>query len=472
VKTAYTEFENIFGLKSHSKSVESGDLFYVMGSTEVVSKYIPDVKKNDAVGLVVPEDFPEEFCCGMKFIRAADVREQFRFDCEQFYSDLFSSFELIGITGTKGKSTIAWLLRDAIELSGKPCAYMGTLGVYDGKDLISSVNTTHGLQDFIAWLRKFKKAKIDTVVCEVSSQGLEQQRVPVGFFKTRIFTDLSEEHLDAHLNMQNYFGAKCMFFEGNEFSFFGLDRSNWVKKIPLDESVKTYTYGLENNSLFQLKDYQLKIEGTEFSLEFDNFGHSVNTGMPGFFNAENILCVISVLRHLGMSVDKLCESISKLSPPAGRMEKIVTHNQATVFVDYAHSSQSLEFVLKSTKPMVKSKLYVLFGCGGDRDPRKRPKMANSAQRYADFVIVTNDNPRTENENKIIEQICEGFSSDFLNYKLIPDRRAAIQKGMDMLKEGDVLLVCGKGHEDYQILGDKRIHFSDKEEILEYASSQC
>jgi UDP-N-acetylmuramoyl-L-alanyl-D-glutamate--2,6-diaminopimelate ligase len=456
-ETVFHNFADVTGLCAHSKKIKKGDLFYFPGDPSQAGLFVPEALVAGAVGVVLAEG-PELDFGGKPHIRVKDVRQCFLNDCLVFYRELFSSFYLTGVTGTKGKSTITWLIYSLLKKMGVPVALVGTNGIKYADIHLSSVNTTPGLNDFIALLQDFQAAGIKEVICEVSSQGLLQKRVPVPFFKTRVFTDLSPEHLDAHGNMQNYFQAKAEFFAfeqqaenltpESDYRGWCLDRSAWRKELENISGCAPASFGLHGvENLLRVVKRTETIEGCRMVLEYKKQQYECRSPLIGFFNAENLLCALSVLVERGFELAELLRLCPELSPAEGRMELIATHNHARIYVDYAHSSQSFEFVLSVLRELVKGRL-----------------MGESASKYADVIIVTDDNPRTEDPDLIVDAIKEGIK-DKEKCRMQRNRRQAIAEGVSLLSADDVLLVCGKGHEDYQIYGSKRSHFSDREEIL-------
>lgn len=444
-------------LVAHTDYLKFGCVFYVLGCTKKLLEYLPVIQKAKPIRLIVPLNQADQFE-GFEVCEVFDTRQAYLEDCQIFYQDLFKSFTLIGVTGTKGKTTIAWWLTHALRQLGVGTAYIGTLGVLD-TELHKGVNTSVGLQTLIGELKKFKTLGISSVVCEVSSQGLDQFRIPVQFFSVRIFTDLSEEHLDHHKTMQNYLNSKLMFFRGGQFYALVLDRCAYKNQIEEASGQKIHQYGLGGKG--RLPQFTLK--DSLVGLELNSQLFHVAVPFCGFFNAENLLAVMETLLALGYSEAQVRNVVEGLPQVPGRMERVVHPNGASIFIDYAHSSQSLEFVLKSVWDLKPPQLVLVFGCGGDRDPSKRARMGQAAALYADHIFLTSDNPRTEDPEKIMDAIQSGIG-DHPGLCRVADRRTAIQKAVRLLKPHGVLLVCGKGHEDYQIVGNQRFHFSDKEEI--------
>lgn len=459
---------SVIGLFSNTKYLVEDSHFYIMGDFNY-SKFLPLVLAKNPKAIIVDKENNRNIEYH-SIIMVDDVRATYRKDVELFYNELLSSFEHIGITGTKGKSTIAFSLYSCLRSLNNKVAYVGTMGLYYNDFHQPILNTTLGLNDFIVLLQKLKNEGVKTLVSEVSSQGLLQERVPISFYKHRVFTDLSPEHLDCHKNMENYFLEKLKFFqEGSSFCSYLLDRSDYAKEVSKELQEHVFWYGLQSNTNLSNIVLEDKLDGLILSCEKDSLSVNIHSHLTGFFNGENLSCVVSILMNKGYGLNDIQSSIQELRSIPGRMEKVCSYNGGIVYVDFAHSSESLEFVLSSVAEKVDHELFVIFGCGGDRDPLKRPLMAQSAEKYANKVFVSNDNPRFEDPLKIVEDIKEGFTTK-ANYQVILDRKDAIHSAMSQLTDGDVLILCGKGHEDYQIVNDVKSHFSDKEVVLEYAKS--
>ena len=447
-------------LRSHSKKVSAGDLFYVMGSEFDAERYIPEVLARQPAGIVVPSDF--KFAIkDLPVQRVSDVRQTFLEDCLTFYKDVFQGITLLGVTGTKGKTTVAYLLHWFLENLGVQSAYSGTLGIISKDFSMETVNTTPGLADFIEILQSLKSRKITHLVAEISSQGLAQCRVPVERFETRLFTGLSREHGTMHA----YFEAKSRLFQegGAPFTSILIDRCTHSARLRENLHGKVLDYGLKTNSLFSLSNPRYRLGTTEFDLMMGGRSRSMRIPWTGFYNLENYLGVLQALLVHGFDPESIFELSKQLPLIPGRMEEVAQFQGGAVFVDYAHTTEALEFLLKAVRPLTEGRLLVLFGCGGERDPAKRPGMANAAARYANQVFVTQDNPRGEDPKAILEEILPGFGS-FKDYRVIPDRREAIVEGVKQLSTGDIFLVCGKGHEESQIIGQQQVRFSDREEV--------
>lgn len=437
------------GLQSHSAQVKPGNWFYMLGDPSVTKKFIPEIEARGAVRIVTDTDCILE--TALPVSRVQNARSQYLIDCSKFYEQLFDEFHAFGVTGTKGKTSIAYGLHKLFQSLGKKSVYIGTLGICYGDGLIAGSNTTPGLWELIQILQQARKRGIKRLFMEVSSQGLLQHRVPCQMFYQRAFTDLSPEHLDAHQTMQNYFEAKSLFFNpqyplaNSSFEVFCLDRSSYIDQLSELCQKPVNRFGLKNNRSFLLSNPSYDLGKSCFTLRIAASSYDFEVPWTGFFNLENLCLIMEVALSEGINPVSLQHAIAQLNVVPGRLEEIKGHPKGRVFVDYAHSTESLKFVCEAVRPMANQRLIVLFGCGGNRDRSKRPAMAQAASQSADLIILSNDNPRNENPETILDEIISGLPQD-QNFKRIADRAEAIHSAIFDMDDDDVLLICGKGHE--------------------------
>jgi len=392
----------------------------------------------------------------------------------------------IGITGTKGKTTVAYLLRSILRAAGKRVGMIGTVEIDDGKAVVPADMTTPGPGELADLMRRMQDNGVTHCVMEVSSHALHQKRVEGIDFKVGVFTNLTGDHLDYHKTMDEYAAAKGLLFKRleqpgavavinwddpyaqqmmngcpAEFSLCHLDDGHAVEDHGGDwewiATIETMT-----SSAMTVR-VQVKV-AEDLVLE----SATVHTPLVGRHNAYNLLSAMAAARACGVSMDVIVAALGLAAGAPGRLQRVEREAPYNVFVDYAHTHDSLENVLTALRATMRAeaKLICVFGCGGDRDRTKRPKMGAIAERLADVAIVTSDNPRTENPEAIIDEICAGFSRGWRatgNIHVEPDRRAAIQMAIEMAQKGDVVLIAGKGHENYQIIGTTKHHFDDVEE---------
>jgi len=390
----------------------------------------------------------------------------------RFYSDPTNKFSVIGITGTNGKTSCSHFLAQALHVESSVCAVIGTLGNGVWGELEGSTHTTPDAIGIQALMASFVAKNVAYVAMEVSSHGLDQGRVNGVRFETAVFTNLTHDHLDYHGDMQSYGQAKARLF-----SFAGLKHAvinrddkfaNTLLAIP-GESVEKVTYGLtasgsEAGAYPHLQGQLIASDRTGLRLAIS--GHwgegELHSPLLGRFNASNLLAVLAVLLAHGMAFDDALVRLSQVTTVAGRMERFGEPGQPLVVVDYAHTPDALQQALVSLRDHCKGQLWLVFGCGGDRDEAKRPAMGRIAVNFADHIIVTDDNPRHESPDSIVKDILVGTGNGPVS--LVRNRALAIAMAVKQAAANDVVLVAGKGHEDYQLVGDKKIFFSDREHV--------
>lgn len=388
-----------------------------------------------------------------------------------FYHNPSHSLNLIGITGTNGKTTVTHLVQKIFEYEAKKCALIGTLGykLNSNSDYLEAKHTTPQSPELQATLSKILQSDISNIVMEVSSHALEQFRVKNCKFKGAAFTNLTQDHLDFHITMENYFNAKAKLFFSLEESTFAVINNDdkYAKKLisKIPSSVKILTYGVKNESLLTAKDIEFTSRGVIFKCCYENECIEIKLMLNGMFSVYNAMCAIGVGIMSGISLKSCVEALEATKSVAGRFE--IVHSDPMIIVDYAHTPDGLENILRAARELTPSdsELICLFGCGGDRDATKRPKMGAIAQSFSDKIVITSDNPRSEDPQQIITDILSGLK--LINPKTVfveADRGLAVQLLKKISSKNDVIVLAGKGHEDYQILKDKTIHFDDREEV--------
>ena len=378
---------------------------------------------------------------------------------------------LIGVTGTNGKTTVTHLLQKIFETNEEKCALIGTLG-----HKLSSEDTYHDAKhttpqapELQGIMKKIKDSDITNVVMEVSSHALEQNRVGKCSFKGAVLTNLTQDHLDYHITMNNYFDAKAILFKNlkaGDFAVINADDEYAQKfKDIIPDGVNLFTYGIKNEADITAQNIEFSTLGVSFNLIYAGKSRNIKLKMNGIFSVYNALAALGVVIANGLNLEKSINILEKTAGVAGRFE--IVNNHPMVIVDYAHTPDGLENVLKTAREITPKdgNLICIFGCGGDRDATKRPKMGTIADKLSDKIIITSDNPRSEDPQQIISDILTGIQS--INPQRIyveEDRGVAISMIKTIAQESDVVLLAGKGHEDYQILKDKTIHFDDREEV--------
>lgn len=460
---------DITGISYNSKTTKKGDIFVcLVGEHTDGHEFAKSAIENGAAALLV-----ERKVEGTKIpqVVVSSTRHKIVDIADRFYSSPSKGINLIGITGTNGKTTVTHLIQKIFEENNQKCALIGTLGykLSSSGEYRDAKHTTPQAPELQATLRMIKDVeKIDNVVMEVSSHALEQNRVGGCRFNGAVFTNLTQDHLDYHITMDNYFKAKALLFEHlkeGDFAVINADDEfgdRFISVVP--EGVKVYTYGVRQQSDVMARNINFSLNGAEFTLVENAKEHKVNLHMNGMFSVYNVLAAVTAALAIGIDIETALKALQNVKGVAGRFEVVV--KKPLVIVDYAHTPDGLENVLKSAREITPEdgKLICLFGCGGDRDATKRPKMGAIAEKLADKIVITSDNPRTEDPQTIITDIIAGLKSVNTESVIVePDRGAAIALLKTIANNNDVVLIAGKGHEDYQILKDRTIHFDDREE---------
>lgn len=404
---------------------------------------------------------------GISWIIVKDARSALAGLATAFYGYPAKKIKVIGITGTNGKTTISYLIESLLKGQGKACAVMGTIN-YRLKDKITTAkNTTPGPLEIQSFLSEALKEGINYVVMEVSSHALDQQRVAGVEFSYAIFTNLTQDHLDYHGNMDNYFQAKARLFRNlssQAVSIINLDDAYGKRLFELTKS-KVISYGFAKENQIRAEDFYFSPEGAKFKLIAPEGKIEIKTKLIGSHNVYNILAAVSFALSAGMDLNFCKSSLAHFDLVPGRLEKIPSAKDFSVFVDYAHTPDALKNVITSLRQIAQNRIIVIFGCGGDRDRGKRPQMGKIATELADFVMITSDNPRSEEPMAIIEEILRGVKKD--NYQVILEREAAIHQALAMAAMGDIVLIAGKGHENYQVIKERTIPFDDRRVVKNY-----
>ena len=460
---------DITGISYNSKTTKKGDIFIcLVGEHTDGHEYAQMAIDAGAAALLVERKIES---AKIPQVVVSSTRHKIADIADRFYSSPSKGINLIGITGTNGKTTVTHLIQKIFEENNQKCALIGTLGykLTSNGEYRDAKHTTPQAPELQATLRMIKDVeKIDNVVMEVSSHALDQNRVGGCRFNGAVLTNLTQDHLDYHITMDNYFKAKAILFENlkeGNFAVINADdeyAERFLSVVP--EGVLKYTYGVKNSADVMAKDINFSLNGAEFTLIENGNQHKVNLHMNGMFSVYNVLAAITTALAMGIDIQVALKALENVHGVAGRFEVVV--KKPLVIVDYAHTPDGLENVLKSAREITPKdgKLICLFGCGGDRDATKRPKMGAIAEKLADKIIITSDNPRSEDPQIIITDIIAGLKSvNTENVIVEADRGTAISLIKNIASNNDVVVIAGKGHEDYQILKDKTIHFDDREE---------
>ena len=438
-------------IKIDSRKVKEGDTFIaIRGENDDGHNYVIDAINNGATTVIV-----EDGEYSVNTIIVSNTKKYLEEYLENNYYDKIKKLKLIGMTGTNGKTTTCFLIYQALNKIGIKCAYIGTLGFYTDREKKLN-NTTPNLYEIYNMLIECVNNNYEYVVMEVSSQGIAMGRINTLIFDYVIFSNLTQDHLDYHQNMESYLLEKQKLFTMTNNSIAIINNDDKYKDYFLLDN-KNITYG-NNNSDYNITNIISTLDGTSFKLNNEEYF----TKLIGEYNIYNISIVIILLKCLNK--ENVKDIIKELECPNGRMD-IIKYNENNIIIDYAHTPDAVEKIIKEVSKIPHNKIITIVGCGGNRDKRKRPIMGDIATTYSDFVIFTSDNPRYEKPRKILKDII--CKLDNKNYKIIVKRKKAIKNGIQMLSKNDILLLLGKGHEDYQIIKDKKYPFSDKNIVLKY-----
>jgi len=446
-------------IKYNSKEIKKGDIFIALKTNNDGHKYVNDAIKNGASKVIV--EYGEY---SIDTIKVENTKEYLiNYLYENYYNEI-KDLKLIGITGTNGKTTTSMLIHNLLNKLGIKCGYIGTNGFYINKFIKKLPNTTPEIIDIYELLIECKKEGCKYVCLETSSHGLEQNRLANIKFDYAVFTNLTHEHLGYHKTMKNYALAKQ--------KLFNMLRNQKYAIINSDDTYNKYFIKNDNNNIlygfnhgdYQIIKYNINNKESKFTVSYKNKNYEFRTNLLGKHNIYNCLVSIIILNKIGFNFENINKVLQNIETPQGRMEKIDYKNNS-IIIDYAHTPDGIENVLKTAKELNPNKIITVIGCGGGTgaDRKKRAYMGNLALSLSDLTIFTNDNPRDEDQNQIINDLLKEKINN--NYIIELDRKTAIKKGIELIKDNDILMILGKGHEDYQIIGNKKIHFNDKETVI-------
>ena len=450
----------ISGVSYDSRQTEPGDLFVAIRGFEADGhRFIPKAVERGAAAVLC--EFPPED--GTPYVQVSDSRLGLALSSREFFGNPAGEMKLIGITGTSGKTTASYLLKHLLEskLDAK-VGLIGTNGNWIGDEVLHTERTTPESYELHRLFRRMADAGCTHVVMEVSSHSLTLERVAGICFDVGIFTNLSQDHLDFHKDMEDYAAAKRKLFSQCRVGWLNGD-DPWTPFMLEGAECPCRTFSAERNEAdLVAKDIRLSASGVRFAAMSGGQLAICRLGIPGIFSVYNALAVTAAGLALGIPLTDCAEAMSSAKGVKGRMELVPTDGDYAVLIDYAHKPDALEKVLKTLRPVTRGRLIALFGCGGDRDHGKRPIMGRIAAELADLCIVTSDNPRTEDPQRIIDDILAGMKNSPTAVEVIPDREKAIAWAIDKARPGDVILLAGKGHEDYQIVGKEKRHMDERE----------
>ncbi|NOQ51971.1 MAG: UDP-N-acetylmuramoyl-L-alanyl-D-glutamate--2,6-diaminopimelate ligase [Desulfuromonadaceae bacterium] len=468
----------ISSLAYDSRRVEKGSVFFALPGLSVDGfDFIQQAVKRGAVA-VVSERIPAETPGNVCFVQVANVRRVMAQMADEYHGHPTDDVPVIGVTGTNGKTTVTYLLEAVLKRAGYRPAVFGTVEYRFADERLESSHTTPESLQLMRMMGQFRRQGADAFIMEVSSHALEQHRVDGISFDLAIFTNLTPEHLDYHQNLDNYFASKRRLFSellGQGAGTINLD-DGFGSQL-LKENKLWSSFGLSEKAQVHPLEMSVGRDGIFGTVCTPSGQLHIDSNLIGHFNVSNLLATVSAAQALNIDNDVIAAGLAAAPQVPGRLQRVENSRDVLALVDYAHTGDALEQVLSTLSQLEAKRLITLVGCGGDRDPRKRPVMAAAAVNYSNLTVFTSDNPRTEDPLQILEQVKVGavaagavelsfvqVAAGERGFIVIPDRRQAINFAAGLVKPGDLLLLAGKGHEDYQILGTTKIHFDDREEL--------
>ena len=467
----------IFGIAYDSRKCDNKFVFCALKGLKSDGHDFIETAINKGSSVIICEILPLILFDYVTYIQVENTRKALARISHNFYNNPTSKMKIIGVTGTNGKTTITYLLKSIFEENGDKVGIIGTTGIMIGDEKIPSTHTTPESLELCGYFDLMQKKSVNIVIMEVSSHSLDQHRVDFIDFDTALFTNLTPDHLDYHHDMQDYASAKKKLFdmlkpEAKAILFNNSEFSKYLIKDCKTEFIKFI--GRNDKSDYKIEKENLGLGDSSFKLIINNSEElNIQTILSGMFNIDNAAIAAATALINNLSDDIIIKGLVKTTGAPGRMQQIKLKNGALAIVDYAHTPDALEKALIACREVLNSTdnpghLICVFGCGGDRDKSKRPVMGRIAQNLADYTVITSDNPRCEDPNQIIMDIMDGL--DFMSkYKFFPiiNRPAAIKEACRVSEKGDLILVAGKGHEDYQVIGTQKFHFDDVEELMKW-----
>jgi len=449
----------VTGICCNSALTQAGDVFVaVVGFNADGHKYAADAQKKGAVCVVAEHEIED---VSIPVIVVENTRVEIAKMAHIFYNNPTHSFKLIGVTGTNGKTTVTYLVKAILEAAGEKVGLIGTNQNMIGDEVFATERTTPDSLELVQLFDRMAKANCSYVVMEVSSHSLELNRVHGCEFEVSAFTNFTQDHLDFHKTMENYLMAKAKLFKVCNKAVINID-DNGGKRVAQDVACSKITYGTVDADITATEIHQ-----HSNGVEFVCLGERFKINIPGLFSVYNALAAISICKALGVELSLIRDTLAKANGVKGRFEVYPTNGDYTVIIDYAHSPDGLKNVLETIKGFAKGRIVALFGCGGDRDAKKRPLMGKIAGELADYCIITSDNPRSEEPAAIIRDILSGMENATAEYVVVENRHDAIEYAIKHARKDDVILLAGKGHETYQILNEGTIHFDEREVLAKF-----
>ena len=454
-----------------SRHVEKGDLFVALsGSRNNGHRFIAEAVKRGAAAIIYEEDNFAFDGNLIPIVQVANSHHVFSELLAKYYENQHEKVRLIGVTGTNGKTTIAYLIHYCLNLF-TTCGLIGTIEYRWRNRIQKAMNTTPGLSVFIPLLSEMAQDGISYCVSEVSSHALHQERTAGLRFGTALFTNLTQDHLDYHKHFEGYYAAKRKLFLNDsppDLRIVNID-DPYGRRLVEEIGEGTISYGIRQDADYRAQNVSTSLKGSEFdvSVRGGRTWH-VKSNLSLYHNVYNVLGALSVVSEMGFPLDRVIKHLSNFPGVPGRMERIEKGQPFSIFVDYAHTPDAFQNVFSAIRPLVKGRVFSVFGCGGDRDRGKRPQMGRIAAEFSDAVVLTSDNPRSEDPSQIIDEIEQGIlkTTRTLVHR-IEDRREAIQYALEGAASNDIVLILGKGHESEQQIGDQIFPFSDTQVVMEF-----
>ena len=457
----------IEGIESNSNNIKKGYMFVaISGFSSDGHDYIQNAIEQGAT-VIVAENIEKikqiNIPDSITLIIADNTRKFLALSSCNFYENPSKKFKLIGITGTKGKTTTTFMIKEILEKAGKNVGLIGTVATYiNGKKIGDSDRTTPESLELQKLFSKMVEEKVEYVVMEVSSQSLKLHRVDGCNFDMVAFTNFSEDHISEkeHPDLQDYFESKLKLFNMCKIGFVNIDDLHGNKIPKMFPENEITSYGIDNYGNYLAKDITITNSYVDFKVKLSDRNERVKVDIPGRFTVYNALCAICICKKIGIDAEVIKTALEKVKVP-GRSEMVENKLEIPIMIDYAHSPESLENILRAVKSYTRGRVISVFGCGGDRDTRKRSVMGEISGKVADYTIITSDNPRTENPESIVKEIEKGISKTKGKYEVIVDRTQAIEKAIKMANKNDIIVLAGKGHEPYQEINGVKYPFDER-----------
>jgi UDP-N-acetylmuramoyl-L-alanyl-D-glutamate--2,6-diaminopimelate ligase len=455
----------VTGMEYDSRRIQPGYLFLcIPGFKTDGHNYISQALDRGAVAVMVEKPVAVPGNCPVVLVKSS--RDAMPYLAARLFNFPSRELRVIGITGTNGKTTTTHLIKAILEEDGHKTGLMGTLNASIGDYEEKLANTTPESLDIQRFLRMVRERQGEYVVMEVSSHALDIGRVNQIDFAAAVFTNLTQDHLDYHRSLEKYREAKIKLFQGlvpsnDHFAVLNADDGSYQKFVEATQ-VETVSYGLQGTARVRVSESEITMTGSRFRVVFPDGELTIKLNLPGLFNIYNALAAIAFALREGVRPEVIQQALKKVKGVPGRFELVDAGQDFSVIVDYAHTPDGLENVLKTSRQIAQRRVITVFGCGGDRDRGKRPLMGKIAAQYSDFTIVTSDNPRSEDPLAIINEILPGLQTvENAHYAVVPDRREAIRHAIHLANKDDLIVIAGKGHEDYQLIKGKVYPFDDR-----------